>query len=256
MGSVSLRCALFANVAFWLASLLNFYFDYLSNRIVFGSDRQNQISASGGFPRRLQPDRWFSAKDVRDIILLAGFNMIVVAPLIVPAFELVWDAMYPSPLRLHESDPWVWQRELSRIPLDMLLNETLFYAAHYVLHKSTFLYKHVHKVHHRFQNPTSAAAAYAHPIEFIFGNVGAIAAGPILTNAHPYTSYAWFTMAILSTCKGHSGYDILNAKTHDDHHRYTHSNFGVLHLGDFLLKTRLIDASEVQRKPDRTKTKQ
>ena len=82
------------------------------------------------------------------------------------------------------------------------------------------------------------AAAYAHPLEFIFGNVLGIGAGPILTNAHPYTAYAWFTLALLSTCKGHSGYDILNARTHDIHHQLTNFNFGVIDLGDYVMGTR------------------
>ena len=81
------------------------------------------------------------------------------------------------------------------------------------------------------------AAAYAHPLEFIFANVAAIGVGPILTNAHPYTAYTYFALALLSTCKGHSGYDILNAQTHDDHHQYTEFNFGVLHLGDAVMGT-------------------
>ena len=51
--------------------------------------------------------------------------------------------------------------------------------------------------------------------------------GPILTNAHPYTAYLWYALAMFDTCRVHSGYKFLGASRHDDHHNdYFNYNFG------------------------------
>lgn len=229
--SISLRCCLFANLAFWSASVLNVWVDHLAytKTVPWLSEL------------KLQKDRYLSRSELWDVVTLAGFNLLVVAPLICcPLFEWGWDSLYPSEsgIRLMESSEWNWKREILLLPVDMFVNEVSFYVAHYVMHR--WLYQSIHKVHHRFKAPCAMAAAYAHPLEFIFGNVLCIALGPIITNGHPYTSYFYFTMAILSTCKGHSGYNFLNAVTHDNHHQYSNYNYGVLHIGDFVMGTTYI----------------
>jgi sterol desaturase/sphingolipid hydroxylase (fatty acid hydroxylase superfamily) len=52
----------------------------------------------------------------------------------------------------------------------ILLEEVLFYYSHRLLHWKR-IYKYVHKQHHDFKAPIGIAAEYAHPIEFVFGNL-------------------------------------------------------------------------------------
>ena len=226
--SICVLCCVFANLAFWFASLVNLAVDHLAK-----NDGPMQT-------KKLQPKQHLSSRELVDVFLLSAFNMVVVAPyMCCPLFELLWDYLHPDQ-RLSVSSPFEWKRELAILPFNMLVNEVTFYGAHYALHQP-FLYRTIHKVHHRFHAPTAMAAAYAHPLEFIFGNVLCIGLGPILSNAHPYAAFAWFSAAMLSTCKGHSGYNVLNAATHDAHHQYTTYNYGVLHLGDYCMGRGLPD---------------
>ena len=136
---------------------------------------------------------------------------------------------------------WIWHDELLlKIPLHVLLTKAWFYLVHRALHASPFLYRHVHRVHHRFAAPTAMACVYAYPIEFVLGNIAPIWAGPILTNTHPATCcYLWFPLAMLGTCVGHCGYRIAGHadRHHDDYHLFFDWNFGGMYLSDYLLGT-------------------
>ena len=48
----------------------------------------------------------------------------------------------------------------------LLVNEILFFYAHWAMHKGS-LYKMFHKKHHEFTAPFALAALYCHPVEFI-----------------------------------------------------------------------------------------
>jgi hypothetical protein len=49
-----------------------------------------------------------------------------------------------------------------------LVEDVLFFYGHYASHWPP-LYQRVHKQHHEFKAPFAFAAAYAHPIEGLFG---------------------------------------------------------------------------------------
>ena len=258
--SVSFQCCVASNVAFWAAAMFNLWVDYGWTNGDADHDTDKGSSAS---VQKLQPSRRLTLRELRDAFVVAAFNMLVVALLVcVPLFETAWewtwqmdddDSSAMTTRRLQSTDPWHWQSELLvKWPLHMLTTEILFYLTHRALHSVPFLYQRIHKTHHRFTAPTALCAAYAHPFEFIFGNVGPIAAGPVLTNAHPFTALVWFAAAMLSTCKGHCGYNLMNAATHDAHHTDGRTNFGVLHLMDALCGTTAV-APLVAQKSSRGK---
>lgn len=95
-----------------------------------------------------------------------------------------------------------------------------FYSVHRLLHLPT-PYKYIHYVHHSWTSPVSATAAYAHPIEFIFGNVSVLAMGPMVLGVHVTTFWLWVVFSTIETCHSHSGWHLPflgSNEAHDFHH--------------------------------------
>lgn len=229
--SISLKCTIVSNVVFWPLALLGLCVDHLA--------------ASGSFPRltqyKVQPNRHLSRKECADLILLAAFNMLVVAPIICcPVFEAMWNCIQGS-ARQDETGEWRWVQEmLIKVPIHSIIAELWFYAVHILLHRSAFLYGTIHKVHHRFTSPTAMTCVYAHPLEFAITNIMPIFVGVMVTNAHPLTCYLfWFPGAMIGTLKGHCGYRMpwLGPDPHDEHHLYFRNNYGGMALADMLFGT-------------------
>lgn len=72
------------------------------------------------------------------------------------------------------------------------------------------LYKHIHKIHHKYSAPFGLAAEYAHPAEVFILGAGTIA-GPILycyftRSLHIVTVYIWIVLRLFQAIDAHSGY--------------------------------------------------
>ena len=114
-----------------------------------------------------------------------------------------------------------------------------FYWSHRLLHHPKLYW--IHKQHHQYNITISLAATYAHPLEFIFGNVIPYSLGfLILKNfmgVHIVSILIWNFYGVLDTSEGHSGYEWdwcqlsflpwkLKANYHDFHHTHNSGNFG------------------------------
>ncbi|CCJ30613.1 unnamed protein product [Pneumocystis jirovecii] len=113
-----------------------------------------------------------------------------------------------------------------------IMEDTFHYWAHRALHWGP-LYKHIHKLHHKYSAPFGLAAEYAHPAEVLILGLGTIGS-PILWcfftgDLHLFTVYIWITLRLFQAIDAHSGYDFpwsLNkfipfwsgAEHHDAHH--------------------------------------
>ncbi|TFY58560.1 hypothetical protein EVG20_g8104 [Dentipellis fragilis] len=102
------------------------------------------------------------------------------------------------------------------------------------------LYKHIHKIHHKYSAPFGLAAEYAHPAEVMILGTGTIA-GPLLycyftRDLHIVTVYLWITLRLFQAVDAHSGYDFpwslqhlvpfwSGAEHHDFHHMAFVNNF-------------------------------
>jgi sterol desaturase/sphingolipid hydroxylase (fatty acid hydroxylase superfamily) len=118
-------------------------------------------------------------------------------------------------------------------------NEWLFYWCHRLLH-TKWMYARIHKQHHEYIGSMGIAAEYAHPVEYILGNILPTLFGFILVGKfHPLTLLVWLYLRLQQTYENHSGYSFYNtifetlklshgswASHHDYHHSHNTGNFG------------------------------
>lgn len=83
------------------------------------------------------------------------------------------------------------------------------FLAHQALH-TRYLYKHIHKIHHKYSAPFGLAAEYAHPAEVFILGAGTIC-GPLLycyftRNLHLLTVFSWIVLRLFQAIDAHSGY--------------------------------------------------
>ena len=113
------------------------------------------------------------------------------------------------------------------------------FLAHQALHYGP-LYRHIHKIHHKYSAPFGLAAEYAHPAEVFILGAGTIL-GPLLycfftQNLHIITVYVWIVLRLFQAIDAHSGYDFpwslhnivpfwSGAEHHDFHHMAFTNNF-------------------------------
>jgi len=132
-----------------------------------------------------------------------------------------------------------WYTVIFQVLFCILVEEIVFYYSHRLLHYGTF-YANIHKIHHNFKAPTGIASEYAHPIEYIVGDLIPVMIGPAILNCHIFVTWIWYFVAIVGTISHHCGYLFpwliggLNPLFHDYHHYSFIANFGLLGILDKL----------------------
>jgi sterol desaturase/sphingolipid hydroxylase (fatty acid hydroxylase superfamily) len=126
---------------------------------------------------------------------------------------------------------------LKQFALFIVINDTIFYWSHRLLHHPA-IYKYVHKKHHEFKVTIGIAAMYAHPLEVILSNTLPTVGGALLVGAHPVVWFLWLWLRMVETVDAHSGYQLPfspfhllasvqgGAERHDFHHSHNVGNFG------------------------------
>lgn len=98
-----------------------------------------------------------------------------------------------------------WQVIAMQIVGSMLIEDTVFYWIHRMMHHRWF-YATIHKQHHQYKHTFSYAAEYSTPIEQTIANVIPSYAGPFFFNMHIGTLAIWLFIRIWETSDAHSGY--------------------------------------------------
>ena len=114
------------------------------------------------------------------------------------------------------------------------VTEAHFYYSHRLLHENKYLHAKIHKLHHTWPTPVALVATFAHPLEHVVGNLGAVGVGPTLCGSHPMVDLCWMLLAQLHTYSVHSGYWADDMGMHDLHHEIFHANYGITGLFDYL----------------------
>lgn len=126
---------------------------------------------------------------------------------------------------------------LAQVLFFIMVEELAFYTVHRIIHLPC-LYSKIHKVHHEFYDTISLATEYAHPVEFILGNMIPVGLGPMLMfrRFHYVSLIAFITVRLMFSVENHSGYEFPWALTrplpfeatgdyHNHHHLKNSGNF-------------------------------
>ena len=123
-------------------------------------------------------------------------------------------------------------REIYCIFLMSNISDLWFYTTHYLCH-TKYLYKYLHKQHHKYTAPVGINALYANPIDFALTAQLSIILGPYLCKPHFYTYMTYTFIVILINILSHSGYNIYykqyllySSSFHDNHHKLFNKNYG------------------------------
>jgi sterol desaturase/sphingolipid hydroxylase (fatty acid hydroxylase superfamily) len=119
----------------------------------------------------------------------------------------------------------------------MIVEDSVFFWSHKTLHHPK-VYRYIHKQHHEYRTTVGIAAEYAHPLEYVMGNIMPMVLGPkiLAGRCHVFTFWLWLMMRIGETIDGHCGYDFSwspyrllpfsgGANYHDYHHSHNTGNF-------------------------------
>jgi len=175
-----------------------------------------------GFKRKL-------AKAVAVVL----FNNLVVSPL------FTWRGMCRGlvKFKLEQSELPSFPIFLCHFFFMMFCEDLCFYHCHRLLHWP-LLYKYIHKVHHEFYDTICISSEYAHPVEFVIGNLIPIGMGGMLLcgHAHLFTFLMFTTLRLIETTEAHGGYDFpwsmtkifpfsVNSRYHNYHHLKNIGNY-------------------------------
>jgi sterol desaturase/sphingolipid hydroxylase (fatty acid hydroxylase superfamily) len=133
--------------------------------------------------------------------VISGNNLLIAVPISWLAYDSarsqgVFD---PSSATFPSTATILWQ-----VAVCILVEDFFFYWSHRLLH-IPFLFKHIHKTHHKYHCPIGLASEYAHPLEFYFGNIMPPSIGPILVKTHLFTYLIWLGVRFAKTCEAHCG---------------------------------------------------
>ncbi|XP_039441513.2 uncharacterized protein LOC120422197 [Culex pipiens pallens] len=181
---------------------------------------------------KCQPEKFLSPEVELHEIFVGGFSMLIMSCL---SGILSCYAMNNGRLLTlyYRWDEYGWWWFFGQILVIFLYQDYLTYWLHRIYHWP-FLYKHFHKLHHTYKQPTAFSVTAIHPVEILHVQLTMLL--PIFTiPTHWAAFYFVETYTYIHGILNHSGVNIKSfwwqpwqpdTMFHDNHHQYFHVNFG------------------------------
>jgi sterol desaturase/sphingolipid hydroxylase (fatty acid hydroxylase superfamily) len=187
----------------------------------------------------------YKPQDFFERLPLIGFNIALLLALSIGGLWVAQDSFtFETPTLL----TFAWQ-----FGLFMLVDDVFFYFFHRAMHEVKFLYKKIHRIHHKAFNPIPLEYLYVHPLEWMGGTAGIAATAVFISltaghiNAWPFWAFA--IVRNLHELEIHSGLKSVigqyipfygTTEHHDLHHAKLKGNYAsTFSFWDKLLKTDL-----------------
>jgi sterol desaturase/sphingolipid hydroxylase (fatty acid hydroxylase superfamily) len=178
---------------------------------------------------RIQVDKKVPMKTFYQRLPLIGFNL---ALLLVLAGSGVYTA-FP----MFDLSGFYWGTFFLQFFIFLLLDDLFFYWFHRLMHENEYLFRKIHRIHHRATSPFPLEFLYVHPLEWMLGTIGIVAAlfaiyfGFGSINIYAFWFYVFYRSA--HEIEIHSGIDGITrfipfygtVRQHDDHHAYIKGNY-------------------------------
>lgn len=184
------------------------------------------------WPWKEDPKKW--KKDLKSLLTTYLTNYILLGS---PVISITIRMCKPNYSLDEMPSPFTF---IMHIVFAVICEDFFNYWFHRTVHLPIF-YKRIHKKHHEYYNTLSLVCIYAHPIEFVFGNVfPALSSIWILkSNMHAVTESTWLMLRLFYTHDVHSGYDFpfslfrafpfhTTSVYHNYHHLKNNGNYGSL----------------------------
>lgn len=184
--------------------------------------------------RRIQQRRATFADRQREF----GFSLLTVLVFSLVGFGVYFGSQH-GVFRIYSGELPGTGRLLIELAIFVLLHDAYFYWAHRAMH-TRWLFRRVHRLHHRSRTPTPwAAYAFAPPEALLEAAIMPLAA--LLLPIHELTAFLFLTHMILRNVIGHAGVEmfpswwlrapllrLVTTTTHHDlHHSHGGYNFGL-----------------------------
>jgi hypothetical protein len=103
----------------------------------------------------------------------------------------------------------------------------LFHLLHWMCHRSAWVYREIHWVHHHFKVTQPVCALFAHPLEHVVVNVLPVLIGGDVVGMTAGDYAVWVFLATASTCHAHNAlYRKDRLFYHQQHHVRVRDHFG------------------------------
>jgi len=190
------------------------------------------------WPWNVNKSEW--VKFLSKSLLVIAFNQFVCVPLVITLSQRF--QKQNSVRTDYETLPSITE-SFVQIAFFMVCEDFGFYWGHRIFHWKV-IYPYIHKVHHQYKNTISISSEYAHPIEFLFGNILPTNVGGLILKkrTHALTMAMWILVRIIKTTEAHSGYQfswspikLLPFQIPSDYHNFHHSSGFNSNYGSFFL---------------------